>query len=77
MRRISILDLCRNCVISCVCLHSPLAFQTDIRRGLAIGVFGDEHRDQVYECSSDPLCSSSFFGVLICHLGDASLLFGM
>jgi len=38
-------------MISCVCLHSPLAFQTDILRGLAIGVFGDEHRDEVYECA--------------------------
>jgi len=28
-----------------------LAFQADIRRGLAIGVFGDEHRDEVYECA--------------------------
>ena len=51
MRRISILDLYTNCVISCVCLHSPLAFQTDVRRGLAIGLFGDEHRDEVYECA--------------------------
>jgi len=28
-------------------------------------------------CSSDLLCSASFFGVLICHLGYASLSFGM
>ena len=51
MRRISILDLWRNFMISCVCLHSPLEFQTDIVRCLAIGVFGDEHRDEVYECA--------------------------
>ena len=51
MRRISILDRCRNCVISCVCLHSALAFQTATRIGLAIGVFGDGHRDEVYECA--------------------------
>ena len=38
-------------MISCVCLHSALAFQTATRIGLAIGVFGDGHRDEVYECA--------------------------